>query len=145
MRIVWKCVIRIYDGVLDCVCKSPLCLDRWTTRLRHKKFTVRLFSLARGLHCIILRWLCLFPFHMGPSKEKSEFICLQLKSEAGKTMCTGMFLLFCSSSLFFLHSLSSPLALMCLWLVGCACVNWRKWLCVYGSAVWGPFELVSQP
>lgn len=87
-----------------------------------------------------------FLFHMGPSKEKSEFICLQLKSEAGKnTMCTRMFLLFCSRSLLFLHSLLSPLALTCLWLVGRACVNWRKWLCVYGSAAWGPCELVSQP
>lgn len=52
------------------VCKSPLCLDRWTTRLRRKKFTVRLFSLARGLCCIILRWLCLFPFPHGAIQRK---------------------------------------------------------------------------
>lgn len=70
-----------------------------------------------------------FLFHMGPSKEKSEFICLQLKSEACKnTMCT---IFFCFSVWViissFLPSLSSPLAFMCFWLVRpCMCEVWTE-------------------
>ncbi len=89
------------------VCKSPLCLDRWTTRLRCKKFTVRFSPLLEAFAALFWDDYAFFLFHMGPSKEKSEFICLQLKWEAGKnTMFTGMFLLFCSSFLLFFLSFS---------------------------------------
>lgn len=74
-----------------------------------------------------------------PKKSLSEFICLQLKSEAGKNMlCTGIYI-FCFSVRVHLFS-SFPLVSISLnvsltgWMCMCElCVNWRKWPFFYNS------------
>lgn len=142
MGLVWKCVLIWWCSRL-CLQKSSL---SQTGLVNNSPQTWK-------VHCVVVLHCSrpsphysemIMPFSFStwghPKKSLSEFICLQLKSEAGKNMMfTGIYIFFVFLSEFIssLPSLSSPLALMCLWLVGRACVNcvwnWRKWLFVYNS------------
>lgn len=126
---MWKCVLIWWCARL-CLQKSSL---SETGPVNNSPQTWK-------VHCVVFQHCSrpslhysemIMPFSFstwGHPKKSLSCICLQLKSEAGKnTVCSGIHI-FVRVHLSSSFPLSSPLALMCLWLVGraCMCELWTE-------------------